>query len=95
VESTSLIAGQRRPQRLHLLAPPAEGQIRHIGVQVAASGLVPFLRPGPAVRARGLLAGVPPDRLVPIIGVPGQELAVANPELLADRQLNLQLAVHV
>src|SRR5690606_12952461 len=90
VHALAVLRPHRLLGRLTQLAAPAAAWRGHVGVAMAALGLVPVLRPGTARPARLPLADVPPDRLVPVLIRPGQEDRMRDAVLGTDGQFQAQ-----
>lgn len=95
MDAATVVATQRRPLALHVLAAPALEFVGHVGVPVAAARLVPLLGPGVARRTLGFAAEVERERLVPVVGIPAEELAVGDAEPVAKLQLRREERVGV
>jgi hypothetical protein len=87
VDAAALRPVQRLLGRLGELAAAAAPGFGDVGVAVAALLLVPLLVAGAAPLALLPLPDVVPDRLVPVVVRPGQELAVRDAVFGADVQL--------
>lgn len=90
-----VVPGERRLALFDLLAAGAAFQVGHVGAPVPAPVLVPLLSARAARTAARLFAQVEPDRLVPVVAVPGQELTVPDSVVVAQGQLDGQVGVGV
>ena len=93
--SETRFVGERGLPLFDLFTARAALQLGDVGAPVPAPALVPLLLACSARTAAGLFTQVEPDRLVTVVAVPGQELAVADPVVVAQGQFDGQVGVGV